>query len=457
MEYPKNKLAKLRSTECFILFLTVGCFLCNPLSLTPAAAVVNTTYYLSTTPPFGNGSSASAPLDASTQPKLDAIWALHMWQGSDNPSTSVTFVYAPGLYQTKGGNADTGPNTICSGNYHIGAGIDKTIIQLVGSSSPTADGVVFLTAAPHEVIGWGCRDLTIDCNAVNQPKWTGAGGSIGAISSTAGYNITIQRVKTINFGTATPRNECFPVLIYPKPGQSNISMHNIVIDSCIFTQPAAGNKDGCSASGISDDAANHNIADTTCVISNCQYINCYSSTSGQPGDFSYQHCYGAPRCINNFSINCDVGFYLEPAELQFPSITTLVQGNTYINVNRMAYILFHNSSGINNITIQNNMCALNSGGNGVWITGNGLANPIATVNDVLIQENTLLANNSGERGIVIDEYGSNDMRVQSVIINNNYLYNFPDNPQNTITLDPSTSVIVKSSVTDNYIRTGIIF
>ena len=456
MEYLKHKLAKLRRMECFILFLTVGCFFCNPLSLTSAAAVVNTTYYLSTTPPFGNGSSASAPLDASTQPKLDAIWALYMWQGSDTPTTSVTFVYAPGLYQTKGYYFQT-RRTMLSGNHHIGSGIDVTTIQLVGASDRTNDGLIFAHDYNRFVTNWSCTNMTLDVNATNNPKWTGAGGAMGAIGGPTCTSILVQNVKVINWGTPTVGSEDFPVYVFANGAFNNLVMTNIVIDSCIFTQPAAGNKDGASLASIADYSPTNVTCDSSCVIKNCQFINCSSTMSGQRGDFSYQHCYGGAKCINNFSINCDVGFYLEPAELQFPGITTLVQGNSLINVNKMAYILFHSSAGINNITIQNNTCKINSGGNGVWITGTGLANPIATVNGVLIQENTLLANNSNERGIVIDEYGFNDMRIGSVTVNNNYLYDFPDNPQNTITLDPSTSVIVKRSVTENYIRTGLIF
>jgi len=439
-----NFTQKMKSTSIVSL-------LCSFLNLTSAAAgVVNTTYYLSTTPPFGNGSSPSAPLDASSQAKLDAIWAQYMWQGSDTPSTSVTFIYAPGLYQTKGCNTDVGPNTIYSGNYHIGAGVDKTTIQLVGASHLTGDGIIFGVAAPHWVTGWGCSGMTLDCNAVNQPKWTGSGGTIGAIGCQGGDHLSIQNVKLIGWGTATVKYECFPIGIF-SANMSNRSMNHILIDSCLFTSPATGNKDGVSCAGINDDAKNNVIADSTCVISNCQFIDCFSGTG-----FGYQHCYGAPSCINNFSINCDIGFFLEPVQSQFPGTTILVQGNVCLNTNRFAFILFHGSSAIDNITFQQNTTKLNANGIGICLTGEGIASPAANVNNVVARDNTLFSSaGNGNFGIYINENGTNDMRIQSVNVEGNYFYDFSSSPGSAIDLDPSSAVIVNSSVTNNYMQGSI--
>ena len=238
--------------------------------------MANTDYWLSATGQLGNGSGSSAAnaADASTQAKLDAIWAAQM--GGHSAASTITFHYLPGLYQTKGHNFVGNIQTFQPGNIHQGSGMGNTI-QLVGSSSATNDGQIFGNDTQLLWVNtWGCYDMTLDANAVNQPKWTGAGGAINCILMGGGQNVTIQRVRFINFGTPTLGSECFPCGMTTNAQSVAQSVDNNLIDHCIFTQPAIGNKDGCSAISISDNpgAGNATITQNN-IISFCQFINCF--------------------------------------------------------------------------------------------------------------------------------------------------------------------------------------
>jgi hypothetical protein len=354
-----------------------------------AALLAN--YYLSATGALGtgDGSSAANAADASTQVKLDAIWASYIGH-------PVNFFYAAGVYQTKGWFFQV-RETVQSNQAHIGAGMNSTTLQLVGASSLTGDGSIFSVDGPVTIKNWSCQNMTLDCNATNQPKWTGAGGGVQAIGCNAGQNILIQNVKIINFGTATVGVECFPILIIGYPGQTNIKMTNVVINNCVFTSPVSGNKDGCSCSSIVDTVSANILCDSTCVISNCTYTNCFSTTTGQPGDFLYQHCYGAPVCINNTATNCDVGFYIEPSGQEFTNLMIQVANNTLTNVNRGAFVSMHNGAGTLGLNVTSDVYALNSSGTGIQVIGSGGAT--ANINTLSATSCNITG---GTNGIVFD-------------------------------------------------------
>jgi hypothetical protein len=130
-------------------------------------SMANTDFYLSVTGPFGNGSGSdpSNPVDCSTPTKLQTFWSTHSNPGTNN---TYTFHYAPGIFQTGGANPSFA-NSAFDHIYHYGAGVDVTILQLTGSA---AKGYGFFSTNQGRV-DWQLQNMTCDCNAVNQPKWTG--------------------------------------------------------------------------------------------------------------------------------------------------------------------------------------------------------------------------------------------------------------------------------------------
>jgi len=263
--------------------------------------------------------TASNPFDASTAAKYDLLLATH--------SQNTIFNYAPGTYQTTGWRSRTrkSAGTNCQ---HLGAGVDQTVIQLVGATDPTQDGIIFGTDYDATADGFQLRNLTLDCNALGNPKFTSHIGAVGAVS-TAGNNILIQGVKVIGFGTGLVGVECFAVLINPGPALSWRSFNNITIDGCVFTNPAQGNQDGLTCVTI---AAEAGVTLTNTSITNCWFIDLAS-------DFSYSHAFFAERCTGNYVQNCEIGAYTEPSSVQ-PDLWVM-QNNTFVNVYSAAYVQFH--------------------------------------------------------------------------------------------------------------------
>lgn len=372
----------------------------------------------------GSGSGPANPIDCSTQVKYDAFIAGNCDQGSDTPVTSLTIIYSAGTFQTNGGRASTSPRTAFSGNVHQGAGIDITILKLVNCTRRTEDGIVFACTGHHihnwsvfdmtldcnptgNPKSADCFDpgsspagaatgfiTTVDrgtwasgtayvqynkvlgsngqsfiCQASNTAvdpttesphvKWGLNGrGSLTCINLGDGVNITVQRIKCIGFGTFLLGFENFPIYIGGTAQSSQQQCTNILIDSCVFANPAANNKDGCTIVAMVNNTLE--TMDATCRISNCSYINCWSATAGQPGDFSYSHCASGPNIINNNATNCDTFVYYEPNGIVLPGLIINITGNTVTNCTQFLSVSADTSgsqSTLAPIVANNNICS----------------------------------------------------------------------------------------------------
>ena len=280
--------------------------------------------------------TASNPFDASTQAKYDQLLATH--------SKNTIFNYAPGTYQTTGWRygARQTAGTNCQ---HNGAGIDQTIIQLVGANSTTSDGVIFGTDYDITADGFEIQNLTLDCNPAGNPKFVSGLGAIGAVN-TQGSNILIKGVKVINFGTSLQGIECFVVFICPGPTLAWRSFDNIQVANCVFTSPARGNKDGLTCLAIGESPG---VKITNTSVVNSSFINLDS-------DFLYSHAFYAQVCTGNIVQGCEVGSYIEPNE----GIVTpwLVQNNTFTDVSDGAAIAFHSYGRVQELRFINNIVVL---------------------------------------------------------------------------------------------------
>jgi hypothetical protein len=278
----------------------------------------------------GSG-SAQDPFNASTPDKYDQLLATY--------SQNTVFHYAAGTYHTRGWHYRTrrSAGTNCK---HYGSGIDRTVIQLVDANDPTQDGVIFGSDYDATADGFEVQNLTMDCNASGNPKFTNHLGAVGAIS-TNGSNILIRGIKVIGFGTSRVGVECFAVFAYPGPALSWRSFSNFSVDSCVFTAPAQGNRDGltCVAIGASTNATMEG------AIVNCRFINLKS-------DFSYSHAFAAPRCEGNEVISCDNGFYLEPDDRQ--SGTWIIRKNRFKDIIAAAMVKWHPAGSLNTIQFEDN-------------------------------------------------------------------------------------------------------
>src|SRR5271165_59045 len=146
---------------------------------------------------------------------VDQIWAA-------NPLPGTVFHYAAGLYQTAGWQW-SGFKTARSGQQHLGAGIGKTIIQIINVTPGPANGIIFGSDWDW-VSNFLLSDMTLDLNC--------------SIKATAGFGIwggdtiTIQRVEFINFGSPIVGQECFPCYVFGPGRYPPEYLHDIVFDSC---------------------------------------------------------------------------------------------------------------------------------------------------------------------------------------------------------------------------------
>jgi len=278
----------------------------------------------------GSG-SAQDPLDASSRERYDEI--LLRFRENTN------FFYAPGIYETEGGYSRSRQtaNPQC---HHFGAGVDRTIIRLVGAHDPTADGVIFYADYDATVDGFELHDLTLDCNASGNPKFRNGIGAVGAVN-VVGNNLLFSNLKVEHFGTGKRGVECFPVYCYAGPGHDGGQYENIRLENSLFTEPATGNKDGLSCAAIS--------ASTTArlegAIVNCRFINLES-------DFSYSHAFGAALCEGNVVIGCDTGFYLEPDDRQFGTWT--IRNNKFRDIMTAVMVNWHPTGSLNTVQFEDN-------------------------------------------------------------------------------------------------------
>ena len=316
-----------------LIVISAVCF----LNHTQAQTLTNIYLAVRTDGVAGTG-TASNPFDASTAAKYDQLLATY--------SQNTVFNYAAGTYQTSGWRfrARKSAGTDCK---HYGAGMDQTVIQLVGANDISQDGVMFGTDYDATADGFELHNLTLDCNALGNPKFVNHLGSIGAISA-AGSNILIQGIKVIGFGTSQAGSECFAVSIYPGPALSWRSFDNITIDSCVFTNPVQGNQGGLTCVNIGSIAG---ITLTNSSITNCWFIDLAS-------DFGYSHAFFAERCIGNYVQNCDTGTYTEPIAPQ-PN-PWVVQNNTFVNVYAAAAVSFHATGLLQDLEFLDNTVVLNN-------------------------------------------------------------------------------------------------
>jgi hypothetical protein len=282
----------------------------------------------------GSG-SAQDPFDASSAAKFDAIL--------DRFREDTNFFYSPGIYETTGGHYRTRPtaNQRC---HHFGAGIDRTVIRLVGAWHPTEEGTIFYADYDATVDGFELHNLTLDCNAPGNPQFRDGLGAVGAVN-VVGNNMLFSNLKVVHFGTGKRGVECFPFFSFAGPGHAGGKYENIRLENSVFTDPAVGNKDGLSCAVIAASTS----ARIQGAIVNCRFINLKS-------DFTYSHAFAAPLCEGNDVEGSDTGFYLEPDDRQFG--TWIIRKNRFRDIITAAMVNWHPTGSLNTIQFEDNNVVL---------------------------------------------------------------------------------------------------
>ncbi|MDB6028583.1 MAG: hypothetical protein JWM68_4806 [Verrucomicrobiales bacterium] len=271
----------------------------------------NTDFYLTTTGTDGTGTgTVGNPFVAASANSY--TWVL------TNKQSNYTFHYQPGTYQTYGWHAGTNwPNysderrTAWSGSKHLGTGTN-TIIKLVGASSTNVhdDGMIFACNAwIASCDGFELHDLTLDCNANNQPKFSNTNSTSVTGVWLSGNNITLQNLTVVRFGAIN--KECFPLAYGTEKYSAATNFGNILFDNITVTSPATNNLNGgLTCFGIGSfrgtnqlPGITHNL--TNAIVTNCHVLNVKS-------DFLYSQGFSVPTLLNSTVDGCATAFYQEP-------------------------------------------------------------------------------------------------------------------------------------------------
>jgi hypothetical protein len=222
---------------------------------------------------LGSGSAAD-PYDASSPTLLDD--RMNSFPGN------TTIHLGPGIFQTRGWSPNIGGWLPLPGQKIMGAGIDATILKLVGVTDIAATTSAIGGFFTHFLPNFEAADFTIDCNLAGQP--IPEGQSYAAVSCAAiqvgGRHVRLRRLRAINFGSQAkvPVDgyiECFvmsPAFAYPTYPET----FDCVMENCIIEKPSRTN-----------------LYITTCLALAC-------AETPNDGVMAYHRDSGIRNCLVNF-------------------------------------------------------------------------------------------------------------------------------------------------------------
>ena len=290
---------------------------------------------------------------------------------------NYTFHYTPGTYQTLGWKLGE-RQTANSGCIHLGAGIDQTVIQLVGARNRSLDGNIFSHDSTKLANGFQAHHMTLDCNAANNPQFTSGLGRCEAVV-VAGNNITLDGLKVIGFGTSVAGAECSPLIVamwspLKSAHPSGTTFSNILIENCIVTSPvASGNLCNVTCCAIGADPI---FSLQNAVISNCAILNVQS-------DFPFTQGLSAP-VVENCTVNgCSTGVYYENA-----TAPCIVRNNSFANVVRGVHAVEDPDYRLPSLLVDGNLFNMTCSHDAWAINGYGVGN--GNFGSVVVTNNTIL-------------------------------------------------------------------
>ncbi len=183
--------------------------------------------------------------------------------------------------------------------------------------------------------------------------WTSASqGMVGALSA-IGNNLKFTHLRVVGFGTKAYK-ECFPLgARTPPTGNEPVRFGNVLIEDCVFTDPAPYNPDGLTTVVVSP-FATHSL--TNGIIRRC-------TVSGLRSHFAISQAYSGVQVENCVASNCNKAVYFEPGQASWDAVApVLIRSNQFLNVDNGVYLLFHPSSGFYSLTCLDNEIVLSGGG-----------------------------------------------------------------------------------------------
>ena len=183
-------------------------------------------------------------------------------------------------------------------------------------------------------------------------QWVSATqGMIGAIDA-VGSNFKFTGLKIIGFGTKATR-ECFVLGVQaPPPWYPSANFGNVLVENCIFTQPATHNTDGITTVDVVGFPP-HGL--TNAVIRGC-------TIAGLSPYFPVSQGFTAVHVENCLVSDCRTAVYFEPNPGWINNVgPVLLRSNLFLNVGSGVSMLFYPSAQFGSVTLLGNEIVLAGG------------------------------------------------------------------------------------------------
>jgi hypothetical protein len=208
---------------------------------------------------------------------------------------------------------------------------------------------------PTATFSLGGKGIQRACDRDSGTEWvSGSQGMVGAINL-FGNNLKFTRLKVTGFGTAAAR-ECFPMVITSQGGNGQPRrMGNVLIEDCVFSNPATNNHDGLTTVVMAVP-----VPDT---LTNAVVRRC--TVTGMRPHFAYSHGISATHMENCLVDDCGVAVYFEPDQSNVDDTgAQLIRSNRFVNVDFGFHLLSHKAARVDSLTFQGNEIVLRGGAGG---------------------------------------------------------------------------------------------
>ncbi len=202
-------------------------------------------------------------------------------------------------------------------------------------------------------LGWGNFPILSAFDGDPATQWASdTQGMVGAID-VVGNNLKFTDLRVVGFGTKATR-ECFPLAVRTPPGWAPTAhFGNVLVQDCVFTDPATNNTDGLTAVVVVG-VTPHTL--TNAVVRGCTVADVKSH-------FRYSHGFSATQVEQCLVAGCGEAVYFEPAPGVVESVgAVLIRSNLFLNVNNGVYLGFAPGARFDTLTCTGNETVLDGAG-----------------------------------------------------------------------------------------------
>jgi hypothetical protein len=231
-------------------------------------------------------------------------------------------------------------------------------------------------------LSWGNYSILRAFDTNPSTQWASdSQGMIGAIDA-VGSNLKFIDLRIVGFGTKATR-ECFPMFLHTPPAWApSVNIGNILVQNCVFTDPATNNTDGLTAVWMARTPP-HNL--TNASIRNC-------TVAGVKSAFRYSHAFSTVNVEDSIVSNCQVAVYFEPNPAWGSDNVgrVLVRSNQFQQVDYGVWLSFAPAAQFDSLTcIGNEMVLTGAGGWGFAACDTCSSGPSGSTTNVTVLNNII--------------------------------------------------------------------